>query len=86
MAKNDLISLDFTEHDTVAMLEMLLEYCKQNRVGGIVYAVSLKHGRSTTAICGATGRLADDAIEASGLAAMLSFKLTQDAVEKFQGR
>ncbi len=86
MSKNKLIQLDFTEQDTVAMLEMLITYCKENRVGGIIYAVSLKHGRTSTAICGATGRLADDAIEAAGLASMLNFKLSQEAVEKYQGR
>lgn len=86
MSNNNLIDLDFTEHDTVALLEMLLSYCKKNRVGGIIYAVSLKHRRPSMAICGATGRLADDAIEAAGLASMLSFRLTQDAIEKYQGK
>lgn len=86
MADRELVELDFTEHDTVAMLELLLTYCRQNRIAGIVYAVSLKHGRTRDAICGTTGRLADNAIEAAGLASMLSYKLSREAVEKYQGR
>ncbi|MCK9193972.1 MAG: hypothetical protein M0P19_08885 [Nevskia sp.] len=86
MSKNNLVEIDQTEHDTIAMLEMLLDYCKQNKVSGIIYAVSLKHRRSSTAICGATGWLADDAIQAAGLASMLSHKFSQEAVEKYQGR
>lgn len=80
-----LIELDFTEQDTIALLEMLINMCKDNRISGIVYAVSLKHGRTRDAICGATGRLADDKIEAAGLASMLSYKAAQEAVERFTG-
>lgn len=83
--EHDLIKIDFTEHDTIALLELLISMCKENRVSGMVYAVSLKHGRTRDAICGTTGRLADNVIEAAGLAAMLSHKINQESVEKFQG-
>lgn len=81
-----LIELDFTEKDTVALLEMLINMCNENRVGGIIYAVSLKHDRTRDAICGSTGRLADDVVEAAGLAAMLAHTLSRDAIERFQGK
>lgn len=81
----EIIEIDTHEYDTVAALELLISYCKENRVAGMVYAVSLKHGRTRDAICGATGRLASHSIEAAGLANMLSWKLAQEAVEKYRG-
>lgn len=80
--KKQLVSLDFTEYDTIQLLEMLITMCHDNRVAGMVYAVSLKHG--TTArrdvICGATGKLADDHVQAAGLTAMLNHKFSMDAI------
>jgi hypothetical protein len=81
--KKELIELDFVEHDTIALLEMLIQFCKENSVAGMVYAVRLKHGRSSHAYFGATGRLADDSIEAAGVASMLSHKFSREAVEKY---
>lgn len=81
-----LVELDFSEKDTVALLEMLINMCNENRVAGIIYAVSLKHGRTRDAICGTTGRLADNIVEAAGLASMLSYNTSREAVERFQGK
>lgn len=81
-----LVELDFSEQDTVALLQMLIKMCDENQVAGLVYAVSLKHGRTRDAICGTTGRMADNIVEAAGLAAMLSYKTSQEAIERFQGK
>lgn len=77
----ELIALDFTEHDTVALLEYLLGLCKENRVAGMVYAVSLKHARKHPHFCGSTGVLATDLVKAAGVGAMLQLKLSQEAME-----
>lgn len=81
-----LIQLDFSEQDTVALLTMLIKMCDEGHVAGMVYAVGLKHARARDAICGTTGRMADNIVEAAGLAAMLSYKVSQEAVERFRGR
>ncbi len=81
MAKR-IVTLDFTEHDTVHLLNMLLKMCEQGEVTGILYAVALRKNKTHTVYCGATGRLADDPIAGAGFAAMLATKLSQEAIER----
>lgn len=79
--KKELIELDFTEHDTIALLEYLITLCNENRVSGMIYAVSLKHARKHQHYCGSTGVLASDLVKAAGVGAMLHLKLSRDAME-----
>jgi hypothetical protein len=81
MDKKELIMLDFTEQDTLAALEYLMSLCRDNKVAGMVFAVSMKHKRAHPHLCGATGRLATDLVEAAGVGSMLNMKLTQEALE-----
>lgn len=82
MPKKQLISLDFTEHDTIGLLELMLSMCKENKVSGMIYAVSIKGPvRTNDVICGATGKLADNGVMAAGLASMLSVKFANDAIQ-----
>lgn len=83
--EQELIALDFIEHDTIAALDYLRGLCDQNRVAGMVFAIALKQSRSRNHICGATGRLATNLVEASGVGAMMSLKLTQEALEQAIG-
>lgn len=80
--KKELIALDFTEHDTIAALEYLTSLCQENKVAGMVFAVMMKHKRVRQCLCGATGRLATDLVEAAGTSSMLNLKMTQDALEQ----
>lgn len=75
------VNLDFTEYDTLALLEMLTTMCKHGELAGIIYAVGLKKSKTNAVYCGATGRLAEDPIAAAGLASMLATKFSQDAIE-----
>lgn len=81
MPKKHLITLDFTEHDTIGLLELLLSLCHENKISGMVYAVTMKSPtRGNDVICGATGKLADNPVQAAGLASMLSTRFATDAI------
>ena len=82
MPKKELIVLDVVEHDTVAALEYLLTLCAKNKVAGLIFGVALKNERTHAHLCGATGRLATDLVEAAGVGSMLHMKLTKQAVER----
>lgn len=81
----ELIVLDIVEHDTIAALEYLLSLCHENRVAGIIFAVAIKQAKTRHHICGSTGRLATNLVEAAGVGGMLSLKLTQEALEQAIG-
>lgn len=82
MPTRHIVKLDFTEHDTIGLLEMLIAMCNKGEVSGLIYAVGLRKPKGKNAVyCGTTGRLADDPIAAAGLAAMLATKLSHDAIE-----
>lgn len=83
--EKELIVLDIVEHDTIAALQYLLGLCDENRVAGIIFAVALKKERTRPHICGSTGRLATNMVEAAGVGGMLSLKLTQEALEQAIG-
>lgn len=85
MAKKQLIVLDVVEHDTVAALNYILALCNENKVAGMVFALALKNDRQHPHLCGATGRLATDLVEAAGVGSMLNLKLTQEAMEQSMG-
>lgn len=80
MAKTKITTIDFTEHDTIAALQYMISLCEKNEVAGMVFALALKHKRDHPHLCGATGRLASDTVEAAGIASMLNLKMTQDAL------
>jgi hypothetical protein len=80
MAKSKIITLDFVEHDTIAALQYLIGAAKNNQVAGMVFAVSMKHGRGQP-LFGATGRSATNTVEAAGMASMLHCQLTRYAIE-----
>lgn len=83
--KRTLIALDFTEHDTIGLLELLMSLCRENKIAGMVYAVSLKGANNRRdVICGATGKLADDSVQAAGLTTMLNSKFASDAISRTQ--
>lgn len=76
-----LISLDFTEYDTVEAAQLLLQMAKEGHIVGMVFAAQLSHHKSKRKIMlGATGRPANDAIVATGLSAILHCNLTQQAM------
>lgn len=76
----EVVILDFREQDTMALLEYLMELCKQDRINGMVYAVALKRSKKHQILCGATGRMADDQMMAAAMASMLDHKLAHAAV------
>lgn len=77
------VGLDFSQPDTLAALEYLIEATKANQVNGLVFAVDLKRQRPQF---GATGRSALNHKEAAGLASMLHCQLTHHALESWVHR
>ena len=82
MAANEIIELDFTEHDTMAALEFLRQITESGQVAGMIFAVTMKRSRKHHHLCGQTGRMATHLVEAAGLANMLNLKITQEALEQ----
>lgn len=79
--KTKVTSIDLPDHDTIHALEYLLTLSKEGRIAGIVFAIALKNERRHPHLCGATGRLASNQVEAAGVSAMLHLKLSQESLE-----
>ena len=79
--KTKITSIDLPDNDTIHALEYLLTLAKENRIAGIVLALSLKNERAHHHLCGATGRLASNQVEAAGVASMLFLKLAQESLD-----
>ena len=76
-----LISLDFTEYDTIEAAQLLLQMAKEGHILGMVFAAQLSRQKNKRKILlGASGRPANDAIVATGLSAILHCNLTQQAM------
>lgn len=79
--EKELITLDFVEYDSVAALKFLIGLFEQNKASGLVFAVALKHKRKHPRITGVTGSLANNLIEAAGLAGVLHLEMVTQALE-----
>ena len=77
-----LIALDFTEHDTVAALNMLMGMVENGEIAGMVFAVQLSGKRTRRVMLGATGRPASDILVATGLTSVLQCSITQQAMHE----
>lgn len=76
-----LITIDFTEYDTIEAAKMLLQMAETDKISGMIFAVQLTHQkRRRRVMLGATGRPANDLIIATGLSAMLHCNLTMQAM------
>lgn len=80
--KNNLSTLDFREHESIAGLRYLIQLCEDDQVSGIVFAVKLKRPRKRRHLYGTTGRLADNPDEALSLAALMFGHATREALER----
>lgn len=67
----ELITLDFVEHDAIAALKYLITIFEENKAAGIVFAVAMKHERTSDHLFGACGRTSANLVEAVGMAALL---------------
>lgn len=85
MKSNKPVALDFTDADTAHALEFIKLLVDQNRVAGMIFALSMRHDRKHPHLCGATGRLAHNYVEGAGLSGMLQLKLTQEALDQALG-
>jgi TPP-dependent pyruvate/acetoin dehydrogenase alpha subunit len=72
------VALDFHEHDSAEALNYLMSLVQNDQMTGMVFAVSIKRGRS---LFGATGRVASNLPEAAGLASMLQHQMCRNALE-----
>lgn len=79
--KSKLATLDFTEHDTIEALRYLISMCEQNKISGMVFAVTLRNGRKRRHLFGATGRLASNNVEAAGMACLMQGHAVRHAIE-----
>jgi hypothetical protein len=76
---NELVELDFIEHDTIAALQYLIGLCESGNIAGIVFVAAMKR-RKRHQIYGATGRPASNIVEAAGLSGMLHLHMLRAAV------
>lgn len=78
-----LIAIDVTNHDTVAALKMLTAMAEKGDIIGMVFAARLNHGRKAPhhRFTGATGRYAENPVEAAGVAGILHLQMAQHAAE-----
>lgn len=74
-------TIDLQDHDTLHALNYLIQLVEANKVSGMVFALAIKNDRQHPHLCGATGRLAANSVEAAGISSMLHLKLTQDALD-----
>lgn len=79
---SQIVSLDFSEQDTVAALEHLIRMCRANQIAGLIFVAALKHKRKHARYTGSTGRLAENYVEAAGHAGVLHLQLVQHALEQ----
>ncbi|MFZ2982006.1 MAG: hypothetical protein WA085_13320 [Sphingobium sp.] len=78
---NKLITLDFTEYDTIEASKMLRQMAEDGKIVGMVFAVQLARQKNKRKVLlGATGRAANDVIVATGLSSVLHCNLTQQAM------
>jgi hypothetical protein len=78
---DELIKLDFVEHDSIAALKYLITVFEENRASGMVFALTMKHKTKTKHLTGVTGRLAGNVFEAAGLAAVLHLQMVRIATD-----
>lgn len=78
---NNIVLLDFTEHDTTIALERLLDMALDGEISGMVFSVLLSTRKDRRVMLGATGRPSRNLIEATGLTALLHCNLTQIAMQ-----
>ena len=76
--EHKLIVLDFTEHDTIELLQMLLDKAKAGQIEGIVVAARMGRRYCEPYLFASSGRLAVNQAEAIGAAALLQNKLTTE--------
>lgn len=83
MSRPKLVTLDFTEHDTIAAINLLAEMANNGEIIGMVFALKLNHGRKARRrrMFGATGRLASNVDEGAGIAGQLMIQMGQYALE-----
>lgn len=79
--KGKITVIDLPDHDTVHALEYLLTLAKDGRVSGMLFALAMKGDRKHPHLCGATGRLSTNQVEAAGISAMLSLKMVQESLD-----
>ena len=79
--RSKITSIDIPDHDTIHALEYLLTLARENRIAGMIFALSMKNERRHPHLCGATGRLAANQAEAAGVASMLHLKLSQESLD-----
>lgn len=73
--KQNLIAIDFHEHDTIEALTLLLDMARDGKISGMVFGVTQKRGERP--LFGSTGKLASDQVSAVGVAAILEDQLSQ---------
>ena len=78
---DDLIKLDFIEYDSIEALKFLKSVFQENRASGMIFALTMKHKAKNKHLTGATGRLANNVIEAAGLAAILHLQMVRNAAD-----
>lgn len=73
--EHELIVLDFTEHDTIELLQMLLDKARAGQVEGIVVAARMERRYCEPYLFASSGRMAVNQGEAIGAAALLQHKM-----------
>lgn len=77
---DELITIDFTEYDSVEAAKFLVKLFEEGKASGMIFAVNMKRQPKQPRIMGVTGKLADNSVEAAGLAAILHLHLSKLAL------
>lgn len=81
---SNLVLLDFSDPDTISLLEDLLDMARKGKISGMVFSVLISTRRKRRVILGSTGRASHNLIEATGLSALLHCRLTTAAMESIE--
>lgn len=79
------VVLDFSDPEIEHALDFIRGLHEQNKVSGMIFALTMRNDRQHPYLCGSAGRIARNHIEASGLSNMLQLKLTQEALDHALG-